>query len=576
MRATVVVLALVAVVAASLPAAAQRRETLWGAYLAGSHAAALGDAPSAARYFGSALLRDPDNAMLAERALLHQLMAGKNTEAERTAERMVRLNPLDRTANLVLAVRDMRRGGYAAVRARVADSADGFHTLTAAILDAWAAQGMGQPDAALAALAPLGESGLFGAFAGYHRGLLLTVQGDLDGAVAAFETVRTGIGARSARGIEAEGVALALLGRSDEAIALLAEFTGEPTLDAARARLAAGTPVSAMVQTAEHGAAEAMLALAGLMTGEQDRRSSLAHARLAVHLRPDLDAATLMVAGLLTAEGQHDQAAAAFAQVSDDSPSALRARIGQAEALQAQEQVDDARGLLEALRDAHPDEPTVHIALGDLLRRSESWEPCASAYGAAIDLLRPDNRVGWALYYQRGICFERAGVWERAEADFKVALELSPDQPLVLNYLGYSWVEMGLHLEEAKAMIERAVEQRPDDGYITDSLGWVLYRMGDFEGAVEWLERAVELTPDDPVINDHLGDALWKVGRRNEARFQWRRARSFDPEEKELARIRRKLEVGLDVVLAEERAETPAAAQALTPVVEPLPVPNDG
>ena len=576
MRVRVALLAATAVVALSLPAAAQRRETLSGAYLAGSVAAARGDAPVAARYFGSAMLRDPENAMLAEQAMVHQLMAGMATEAERSAERLVRLAPLDRTANLVLAARDMRRGGHAAVRTRIAEAGDGFHPLTAAVLDAWAAQGTGDTAAALAALEPLGDSGLFGAFAGYHRGLLLTLHGDLDGALAALTAVRTGIGARSARMIEAEAIVLDRLDREDEARALLDEFAGEPSLDAAGARLGGPEPLAPLVETPEQGAAEAMLALAGLMTGEQDRRSGLLHARLAVHLRPDLDAAKIMVAGMLTGQEQHEQAAAVLRSVAEDSPLALRARIGEAEALQALEQTDTARTLLETLRDAHPDEATVHIALGDLLRRNEVWEPCAAAYGTAVDLLMPQQRVGWPLLYQRGICFERAGVWDRAEADFKAALEKEPDQPLVLNYLGYSWVEQGHRLDEAKVMIEKAVEQRPDDGYITDSLGWVLYRMGDFPGAVEWLERAVELAPTDPVINDHLGDALWQVGRRHEARFQWKRARSFDPEDKDLARIRRKLEVGLDAVLAEERAATPAAAQALPPAAAPNPVPNGG
>lgn len=576
MRARVAVLAVAAVVAGTLPATAQMRETLWGSYLAGRHAAALGDSSAAARFFGSALLRDPDNVVLAELALLHQLSAGKHAEAERTAERLVRLAPLDRTANLVLAARDMRRGGYAAVRTRLETSPDAFHPLTSAVVDAWAAHGMGQTDEALASLEALGTTGLFGAFAGFHRGLLLTLRGDHPDAVAVFEQVRTGIGARSARTLEAEGVVLELLGRHDDAAALYDEFAGEPALDAAAARLTSGGAPNPLVKSPEEGAAEVMLALASLMTGEQERRAGLVHARLAVHLRPDLDAAKLMAAGLLTGEGQHEQALAALEMVLDDSASLLRARIGQAEALQSLERADEARALLDRLRDAHPHEATVHIALGDLLRRAEDWEPCAAAYGAAIDLLDPQGRVSWALLFQRGVCFERAGVWERAEADFKAALVKQPDQPLVLNYLGYSWVEMGNRLEEAKQMIQRAVEQRPDDGYITDSLGWALYRMGDFDGAVEWLERAVELAPDDPVINDHLGDAFWQVGRRTEARFQWKRARSFNPEDKDLVRIRRKLEVGLDVVLAEERAEAAAAAQAAPTVVSPTLDPNGG
>ena len=174
------------------------------------------------------------------------------------------------------------------------------------------------------------------------------------------------------------------------------------------------------------------------------------------------------------------------------------------------------------------------------------------AYDAAIALVPDPQPVHWVLYYTRGISNERAGNWPAAEADFREALVLSPDQPMVLNYLGYSLVEQGRDLDEALDMIERAVAGQPDDGYITDSLGWVLYRMGRYEEAVPHMLRAVELTPDDPIINDHLGDVLWKVGRIREAEFQWRRALSFGPApDLDMDRVRRKLEVGLDQVISE-------------------------
>ena len=148
-----------------------------------------------------------------------------------------------------------------------------------------------------------------------------------------------------------------------------------------------------------------------------------------------------------------------------------------------------------------------------------------------------------------------SGEWPKAEADFLRALELEPDQPLVLNYLGYSWVEQERNLDEAKTMIEKAVELRPDDGYIVDSLGWVAYRLGDFEEAARQLELAVELVPGDPIINDHLGDAYWQVGRLNEARFQWRRVLTLEPEDELAAQVRRKLTGGLSAGAEADEAE---------------------
>jgi Flp pilus assembly protein TadD len=167
------------------------------------------------------------------------------------------------------------------------------------------------------------------------------------------------------------------------------------------------------------------------------------------------------------------------------------------------------------------------------------------------------------VFYARGIAHERSGDWERAEADFRRALELSPEQPYVLNYLGYSWVEQGRNLDEARRMLERAVQLRPNDGNIADSLGWALFKLGDLNGAVHWLERAVELEPRSSVINDHLGDAYWMAGRRSEAQFQWRRALALGPEPGEGPRIEAKLREGLPAL--------PAAQALAAPVPPPRP-----
>jgi len=197
----------------------------------------------------------------------------------------------------------------------------------------------------------------------------------------------------------------------------------------------------------------------------------------------------------------------------------------------------------------------VLTALGDILRRQDQFEGAAAAYDRAIALYSDDMQAQWLIYFARGIANERLGNWDRAEADFRKALELNPGQPSVLNYLGYSFVEMKQNMDEALAMIEQAVAARPNDGYITDSLGWVYYRLGRYEEAVVQMELAVELMPVDPIVNDHLGDVYWAVGRKREARFQWKRARSVGPEEKDAVRIRRKLEVELDAVLEEEGAD---------------------
>ena len=254
------------------------------------------------------------------------------------------------------------------------------------------------------------------------------------------------------------------------------------------------------------------------------------------------------MAELLHELDQFELAQVAYDSVPTASPLFPHAEVGRADALLAAGSEDRALGVLQELAETHSDAGHVHMALGDLLRRMKRYEEAVNAYTAAIELTPQPTRNNWPLFYMRGMSYERSGVWHLAEADFRRALELRPDQPSVLNYLGYSLVEMNLKLDEAKAMIVKAASERPNDGYIVDSLGWVLFKQDSFEQAVDELEKAVSLEPHDPVINDHLGDAYWAVGRKREARFQWKRALGMKPTDTDAIRIRQKLEFGLDLV----------------------------
>jgi Flp pilus assembly protein TadD len=278
--------------------------------------------------------------------------------------------------------------------------------------------------------------------------------------------------------------------------------------------------------------------------------------------------ARLMTAELLESLGRYKLASEAFARVPADHPSFHSAELGRAEVLRSEGDTDAAVEVLEALRLSHPDLPLVHAATGDLYRQLEQFEQAAAAYDVAVELYDALETPQWFVLYARAISLERLGRWDGAEADFRRALELNPEEPQIMNYLGYSLVEKQIKLDEALDLIERAVTAQPDSGYIVDSLGWVLYRLGRYDEAIVHMERAAELMPVDPVVNDHLGDVLWAVGRFTEAEFQWKRALSFVDKDKpsqdvKPERIRRKLEVGLDQVLNEEGAE-------------PLKVSNDG
>ena len=308
-----------------------------------------------------------------------------------------------------------------------------------------------------------------------------------------------------------------------------------------------------------------MFGLAGAFAREDGGvRLSLVYVQLALELNPKMEAARVLLGNVMEAQQRWDAAAETYGSVSKDSPYYRIAQIGRADALGRVDRIDEALETLTSLEKDHPEEVSLPIARGDLLRRVERYEEAGKAYDRAIELTpKPESRH-WSLFYARGVCHERTGDWDAAEADLKKALEFRPNQSHVLNYLGYSWIEQGRNLEEAREMIERAVAARPDDGYIADSLGWVQYRLGDFDAAVETMQRAVELNPTDPVINDHYGDTLWVVGRRLEARFQWKRAQSFGPEEEDLKeRIKAKLEKGLDEVLAEEAEAMPEESEGV-------------
>lgn len=252
---------------------------------------------------------------------------------------------------------------------------------------------------------------------------------------------------------------------------------------------------------------------------------------------------------------QPERAIEALMMVPDDSVLKREAEIQVGMNYNALEMVDEARSHLEELIKQDPSDLEAVIALGNILRAHEIYEDAEATYTKGIDTISELQSQHWLMLYFRGIARERLGKWELAEADFRKALELNEDQPLVLNYLGYSLVDQGLKLDEALGMIKKAVELRPTDGYIVDSLGWVYFRLGRYEEAVKELERAIELRPADPVINDHLGDAYWMVGRRNEARFQWNHARDLGPDAEELPKILEKIAEGLKEVPGTDAAK---------------------
>jgi tetratricopeptide (TPR) repeat protein len=543
---------------AALPAAATG---LSGAYLAATQADFRDDYAAAAAYYDRALLVDPENPGLLTNAVVTRVAMGDVAVAGALADRLAAVEPDSQVAQLVRLADALAEGDFAtaATVLEAAGSAEETNPLLAGLLAGWIEVGREDFPAAEAAFDAMTGNDALEAYGRYHKALALAFAGDFVSAEAILAgNEEDGPLHLNRSAIVAHAQILAQLGREAEAIAVidaaLAGGVPDAPLIALRDRLAAGEEVPFdQVTRPRDGAAEAFLTLADALDTEESQRVALIHARLAAHIRPGLIEAKLLAADVLEAQEQYAPATQALEGVPETSPWFVTTEIRRASTQAASGDAEAGIATLTALAAAHGDRIEVESALGDALRTAERYPEAVEAYSRAIALIDTPRQAHWVLYYTRGIANERAGNWPAAEADFRQALKLEPEQPLVLNYLGYSMVEKRQDLDEALAMIETAVRREPEDGYITDSLGWVLYRLGRYEEAVQPMLRAVELTPDDPVINDHLGDVLWKVGRKREAEFQWRRALSFGPaDDLDMDRIRRKLEVGLDAVLASE------------------------
>ncbi|RMF34589.1 MAG: tetratricopeptide repeat protein [Alphaproteobacteria bacterium] len=551
---------LLAILIAASPLAATAEDGLTGAYLGARSAEINGDLVAAARLYTRAVQFDAENDLLREKAMIFSVAVGDIAGALRHARTLEERGAESRQVPLLLAVEEIRVGAFPNALRRIEAHRAAFSDLLYALLGGWAALVDDEEDAQSRFAALTGNDTLR-AFGLYHATLALAVSGRLEDAARMIEAGDLGFLARQRRVVRAEAEILAAADHRASALARIdaAAESGisDPGLADLRRRIAAGAPIGfTLVPNATEGVAEALYGFAlALGNAEQSRNYAVMLTRLALYLRPDLAEARLLLAELLQTDGQYDLAIAVLAEVPADSPQFLRAETARAAAMAAAGRMDEAIGVLTGLARSYPSELEPALALADTLRRQERYAEAAEAYTTAIGLVGAPQPRHWTLFYHRGICFERSGEWDRAEADFRKALELEPDQPSVLNYLGYSLADMGRNYAEAEEMIRKAVAKRPRDGYIIDSLAWVLYRLGRYEEAVEPMERAVSLVPNDPILNDHLGDILWMVGRRMEARFQWRRALSFGPEESEIPRIRRKLEVGLTRVLEEEGAK---------------------
>lgn len=518
-------------------------------YLSARFAAGEHNMNDAARYYSLSLKNDPADPALLALAFFYATASGDMDGAGKFARQIVAKSSDDREARLALAVAAFKRKDYAEARKQLSLSAKGPFTLvTVSLFDGWAAAATGDATAATQDMKTLAAQSGAESMGAFHAALIADFMKQPDAAEAFYKKALT-LNPASPRALEAYGNFLERAGRPAEAGALYQKIAVNaalaPVAQPGLARIAAGKKPDPMIRSAEDGAAEALFGIAASLTDQQSAEFSVLYLRMALYLRPDLPLAKILLANRFESLRKYEDAVAIYGQIDKGSPyyrmAAVEAAVNRARLDKKDEAIRDLRVLAEA--DANDSE--TWIALGDTYRDADNYEGAVDAYTKAEKAIGTPQKRDWPLFYARAMAEDKLHHWDKSEADLNLALKLSPEQPELLNYLGYSWVDQGKRIPEALTMLEKARSLRPYDGYIVDSVGWAYYRLGRYDDAARTLEAAVLLVPGDSTINDHFGDALWKAGRKMEARFQWNHALAFSEDAGEKAGIEQKLKSGL-------------------------------
>ena len=522
----------------------------FGAFMDGRFAASQGELDIAAAAFLRALEGDPRNVDLIQPAFIATLLAGR-PEAPHLARRL----PDVPMAQLLIANQEIKAGNWDAAEQRVRAAPRQGGQPAQVLLAAWAQQGAGRTDAALATLRPLLDNARTRTLGALHSALINDLAARHAEAQRLYRIMQADTGGANLRlgqMIASWQVRQGQLAEAGATLRALLE-NGEDLPLAVSSLLAAAA--QRPVARPTDGAAEVYFSLASLVAGQREGSEMAPQLlRLALDLRPDFTQARLLLAEVLEAGKNWTTALIILAPVAADDPLSGVVRLRRATLLDRAGRTDDALRDLDQLARDFPDSPLAYAQAGDILRVKSRFGEAVISYDRAIARMTAPKQGAWSLYYTRGIAQDRSGAWPKAERDFQRALELMPDHPYILNYLGYAWADQGRNLTKARALLERAMERKPNDGAITDSMGWVLFRQGDAPGAIRLLERAAELQPTDPVINLHLGDAYWAAGRKREANFQWQRALLLNPEPDDKVKLEAKLrENGAALDAAPER-----------------------
>lgn len=531
------------------PEAVARQSSLSGNFLASRSAALLRDNKAAASYLDAALKLDPGNPNIIERLFQIELANGNIAAAEKLATDVIAFNSQQRMARTVLGLREFANRRYDSARENFAEANyTPAGELTSTLLAAWSYAGEGSLNAALTELDKLDANESFANFKSFHTAMIADYLGSMVRADVAYKKAYQDAGS-SLRVAQAYGSFLERNKRSDEARKVYETFLAggdrDNLIEGSLKRLLKGEMAKPFIDTPTSGAGEALFSLAAAMNDDQSIDVALLFAQLAHTYSSDKSVMLTLLGDILTTSKTFEAANEAYEKIPATSELRMHADTEIAVNLQRLERDKESVDRLRKIVEKEPGNYGVWVTLGNVLRSTDQFAKATESYDAALKLVAKPDRTHWTLFYFRGIAHERQKQWSMAEADFRKALELAPDEPSVLNYLGYSLIDRNEKLDESIAMVKKAVELKPNDGYIVDSLGWAYFQLRDFAAAVEQLERAVDLKAGDPIISEHLGDAYWRVDRKLEAKFQWQHAKDNKPEPEDLKRIEGKLKDGL-------------------------------
>lgn len=529
-----------------------------GSYMAASHAIELKDIEAASEFFNEALKREPDNPVILAEAFEFEVTEGNFPAALRLADRLDSLGAANAPAEIFLALEAFKKRNWQAARAHLASVRGlGLDSLIAPLLKGWMLTIEGDLEGAFKEMDGMSKVAVFNQFRQTHMAFMYDYADEKEKALTAYAGVLQRPNLRSLQPLVANASLLVRNGEREAAEAMiegyLKRLPESPILKDTLERIKGGRAFPSIARRPERALAYSLLNAATQLARDRVNSPAILYARLSQFMYFDIEETNLLLANILLAEDRTGTARRALEHIPADSPFSDFARVREAHALRREKKDKAANRVLRRFLEREPDNVLVRSTLADFLRESNQFEAALKQYSLAVESSSKLPNTDWFLYFSRGVTFDQLDRWDEAEQDLRKALDLNPEEPTLLNYLGYSLIDRGKNYDEAKGFIEKAVANRPNDGAIVDSMGWVQFLLGDFEEAVENLERAVELAPTDPIINEHLGDAYWMVDRRLEARFQWRHALVQKPEEKRIASIEKKIALGLTVTSRAKR-----------------------